>query len=416
YLYGVRFKVETDHQSFKSLLATKEPAGRTVRWVLSLQDFEFEVVYSPGSQNKVPDALSRLPVVNAVVDFDSFPILPQAIDMEEVRKAQKVDRFCSSIVMYLASKHIMPLDVEKLVIREIQNFVIENGVLCHVSTVSGKCRKGEYSIVPVIPNNLVPEIMEYFHDSPYAGHFSTAKTFSRLKDCIFFLSMYAICKRFCESCPTCISRKPMNVTHKAPLQELPLPSNVLEMISIDLVTCEDQDDQLKDTEDTLRVSAVDGKKDEYIWVAPAKDQLPKRSYIVDSILAIFSPIVFGIILLCVTSLVLTIYPPGEDIKEGELFESFFDEFSYQSKYLHDSEVLQTTSVRNNNKDADSNHELSSPPSRHLSLPLNVEGSISRRSSPFCFRESSNDGEQSPYSTLSRSGNRGASMTPYGTLA
>ena len=170
-----------------------------------------------------------------MVDFDSFPILPQAIDMEEVRKGQKVDRFCSSIVKYLASKHIMPLDVEKLVIREIQNFIIENGVLCHVSTVSGKCRKGEYSIVPVIPNNLVPEIMEYFHDSPYAGHFSTAKTFSRLKDCIFFLSMYAICKRFCESCPTCISRKPMNVTHKAPLQELPLPSNVLEMISIDLV-------------------------------------------------------------------------------------------------------------------------------------------------------------------------------------
>ena len=77
------------------------------------------------------------------------------------------------------------------------------------------------------------------------------------------------------------------------------------------MTCEDQDDQLKDTEDTLRVSAVDGKKDEYIWVAPAKDQLPKRSYIVDSILAIFSPIVFGIILLCVTSLVITIYPPGE---------------------------------------------------------------------------------------------------------
>ncbi|XP_065562369.1 alpha-sarcoglycan-like isoform X2 [Artemia franciscana] len=172
---------------------------------------------------------------------------------------------------------------------------------------------------------------------------------------------------------------------------------ILDWCSFRLVTCEDQDDQLKDTEDTLRVSAVDGKKDEYIWVAPAKDQLPKRSYIVDSILAIFSPIVFGIILLCVTSLVLTIYPPGD-------------------KYLHDSEVLQTTSVHNNNKDADSSHELSSVPSRHLSLPLNVEGSISRRSSPFCFRESSNDGEQSPYSTLSRSGNRGASMTPYGTLA
>ncbi|KAK2721815.1 hypothetical protein QYM36_003957 [Artemia franciscana] len=100
------------------------------------KDFDFEVAYRPGSQNKVPDTLSRLPVVSAVVDSDSFPILPQAIDMEELRKAQKADRFCTSIVKYLASKLIMPLDVEKLVIREIQNFVIENGVLFHVSTAS----------------------------------------------------------------------------------------------------------------------------------------------------------------------------------------------------------------------------------------------------------------------------------------
>ncbi|KAK2726993.1 hypothetical protein QYM36_007738 [Artemia franciscana] len=235
YLYGVRFKVETDHLSLKWLLATKEPAGRTDRWVLSLQDLDFEVAYRPGSQNKVPDPLSRLPVVNAVVDSDSFLILPQAIDMEELRKAQKADRFCSSIVKYLAFKHIMPLDVEKLVIREIQNFVIENGVLCHVSTVSGKCRKREYRLVPVTPNNIAPKIMEYFHYSPYAGHFSTAKTFSRLKDRVFFPSMYSIYKRYCKSCLTCISRKSMNVTRKAPLQELPLLSNVLEMISIDLV-------------------------------------------------------------------------------------------------------------------------------------------------------------------------------------
>ena len=129
----------------------------------------------------------------------------------------------------------MPLDVEKLVIRDFQNFVKESCVLCHVSTVSGKCRKGEYSIVQLIPNSLVPKIMEYFHDSPYAGRFSTAKIFSRLKDCVFFPSMYSILKRFCEYCPTCISSKPMNVTQKAPLRELPLPSIVLEMISIDLV-------------------------------------------------------------------------------------------------------------------------------------------------------------------------------------
>ena len=67
YLNGVRFKVETDNLSLKWLLSTKEPAGRTARWVLSLQEFEFEVAYRPGSENKIPDALSRLPVVQTTL-------------------------------------------------------------------------------------------------------------------------------------------------------------------------------------------------------------------------------------------------------------------------------------------------------------------------------------------------------------
>ncbi|POM68334.1 Enzymatic Polyprotein [Phytophthora palmivora] len=61
YLYGRSFTIVTDHSALKWLMTRPNLAGRLHRWSLTLQEYDFEIQYRPGSTNVVPDALSRAP-------------------------------------------------------------------------------------------------------------------------------------------------------------------------------------------------------------------------------------------------------------------------------------------------------------------------------------------------------------------
>ena len=59
FLYGRNFKVYTDHQALVSLLRSKRLNKRLQGWVLKLMEFDFEVIYRPGSKNGDAHCLSR---------------------------------------------------------------------------------------------------------------------------------------------------------------------------------------------------------------------------------------------------------------------------------------------------------------------------------------------------------------------
>lgn len=63
YLYGNKFKIFTDHQPIKYLHAKyrgKDLAPRHQRWLLKLGEYQFEIEYLKGKENKVADFLSRI--------------------------------------------------------------------------------------------------------------------------------------------------------------------------------------------------------------------------------------------------------------------------------------------------------------------------------------------------------------------
>ena len=60
YLLGTRVIVHTDHSALRYLMAKKDEKPRLIRWVLLLQEFDFEVLDRKGTENQVVDHLSRL--------------------------------------------------------------------------------------------------------------------------------------------------------------------------------------------------------------------------------------------------------------------------------------------------------------------------------------------------------------------
>ena len=58
YIYGTRFIVQCDHNPLKYMATMKDPTKRISRWLMYLQDFNFEIRYRPGARNCNADCLS----------------------------------------------------------------------------------------------------------------------------------------------------------------------------------------------------------------------------------------------------------------------------------------------------------------------------------------------------------------------
>ena len=122
YLFGRNFFVISDHKSLQYLYNFKDPNGRLVRWILALQEYEFEVKYRSGDLNTFADALSRLQIpqdkepstfkINSpILNFDeniSDIVLLEEIQIDNIFKknseAQQSDPFCKPIIDYLLLK------------------------------------------------------------------------------------------------------------------------------------------------------------------------------------------------------------------------------------------------------------------------------------------------------------------------
>ena len=59
YVEEHQFIIKTFHMALKYIQSIKELTGRLARWILELQEYDFEIHYKKGSLQVVADALSR---------------------------------------------------------------------------------------------------------------------------------------------------------------------------------------------------------------------------------------------------------------------------------------------------------------------------------------------------------------------
>jgi hypothetical protein len=156
YLYGSKFIIFTDHQSLQWLMKATTPA-RLVRWALRLAEYDFEIKYKKGEENANADALSRLPSDADINDTEKI-VLNVIHDTsninEKIKHEQKEDPELNEIRQRLSaneSNQRMP-------------FIITDNLLYF--------QKYNDHRLLVIPQAVVPELLELYHSHELSAHVS----------------------------------------------------------------------------------------------------------------------------------------------------------------------------------------------------------------------------------------------------
>lgn len=250
YLDGTKFQVKTDHRPLVWLFK-QNTNSRLLRWALFLQSFDFTVIYKPGSENRVADALSRQPVnvspeitaqsetipkthLNSSIDFKTTVQSPPTgilsileipgspfpqITLANIKEIQLTDPDCISIKDNLTDLNSKDSSIY---------LMKENGILYRKP--NGKLTEKIY-----LPVKLHKSILDTVHLSPCSGHMGQEKTLSLIKDRYYWPTMRKDVFNYVRTCDICQKYKARNKKVPGFLQSIPFTSlKPGEMIGIDL--------------------------------------------------------------------------------------------------------------------------------------------------------------------------------------
>lgn len=89
YVYGHKFNIVTDHKPLSWLFGVKDPGARLTRWRLQLEEYDYNIIYKPGTQNTNTDALSRIGVTRTTLEIET-------VNEYKVYKEQKASQIISN--------------------------------------------------------------------------------------------------------------------------------------------------------------------------------------------------------------------------------------------------------------------------------------------------------------------------------
>ena len=72
YVWGRAFTVYTDHSPLTGIKTRKDVTGRLTNMILKLQEYDYELKYTPGRTHHVPDALSRTPIARRTAEGEGM--------------------------------------------------------------------------------------------------------------------------------------------------------------------------------------------------------------------------------------------------------------------------------------------------------------------------------------------------------
>ena len=115
YLYGVPYRIFTDHKSLQYIFTQKELNLRQRRWLELIKEYDCTIEYHPGKANVVADALSRRP--ESSLSHMRSGYLPLLVDLRALWVILEVEDSGA----LLATFHVRPLLVDQILVGQSQD-------------------------------------------------------------------------------------------------------------------------------------------------------------------------------------------------------------------------------------------------------------------------------------------------------
>jgi transposase InsO family protein len=229
YLLGIKFELLTDHKPLLSIYGKhSKPCARIERWVLRLQEFDFEIVYIKGKQN-IADPLSRLldPTrfsksniskadleENASVRLVAINATPSALTTKQIEVESASDSELGKVRACVQYGNWSNFDGPKL-------YVAIQHELCVIGQV---VLRGNRLVIPI---NMRSKVIALAHE----GHLGIVGTKQNLRSKVWWPGMEKAAEVFCKSCHGC------QITSKdpspEPIRSTKLPSGPWQDIAAD---------------------------------------------------------------------------------------------------------------------------------------------------------------------------------------
>lgn len=215
FVINSKLTIISDNKALSFIQTCKLTNSRLSRWILTLQEYNFDIVYRPGKFNTICDILSRNPsdasygeLKRQIIgnekrySIDLLEILltrvGRSVDyssirnkLKNIRQSQLVDSYCKNITDKLNG-----VNPPK---RYSEWFVINDGCLFR----RGSLTNDGYKLV--IPKEWVVDLVKLEHESN--GHFGGQKCFAYLSKYYYFPKFGKLIRQITASCLLCQQTK-----------------------------------------------------------------------------------------------------------------------------------------------------------------------------------------------------------------
>jgi hypothetical protein len=210
FLLGKPFHIYTDHRSLVHFKTQPRLNQRQIRWMEEIADYDCEILYKPGKENVVADALSRIHI-NALTPVTSRKVL------NEIYGGYKEQPF-----------------------KDLFMAVERGGGTTNRYTIQQKLlyyRVDEYEswrlVLPDIPYRQ--KVIHENHNLAIAGHPGFVQTYSKMARLYYWPGMSKDVRKHVQECDECQRTKPSTQPPSGKLEPMPIPGRPWQSIGMDFL-------------------------------------------------------------------------------------------------------------------------------------------------------------------------------------